>query len=203
MGKGSKREWGYASYTDDDRLIYTSYENDGTVNRYEDNGDGGHTHERWENKDDYNSGKDPEQARYESNKSSNPSTGEVQGNGGCYLTSACMRFFREKFDDNCYELTVLRWFRDNYVSKEDISHYYRVAPIIVERINKEKNSNLIYDYIYDSVVYYCVTEIEKGNYEEAYKRYKDSVVALETYYNMQSDKKTISKKTRKLVNSYV
>ena len=121
----------------------------------------------------------------------------------CYLTSACMRFFREKFDDNCYELTVLRWFRDNYVSKEDISHYYRVAPIIVERINKEKNSNLIYDYIYDSVVYYCVTEIEKGNYEEAYKRYKDSVVALETYYNMQSDKKTISKKTRKLVNSYV
>ena len=41
----------------------------------------------------------------------------------CYLTSACMKYFQEKFDDNCYELTVLRWFRDNFVSKEDIQHY--------------------------------------------------------------------------------
>lgn len=49
----------------------------------------------------------------------------------CYLTSACMKYFQEKFDDNCYELTILRWFRDNFVSKEDIEHYYEVAPIIV------------------------------------------------------------------------
>ena len=42
----------------------------------------------------------------------------------CYLTSACMKYFQEKFDDNCYELAVLRWFRDNFVSKEDIEHYY-------------------------------------------------------------------------------
>ena len=54
----------------------------------------------------------------------------------CYLTSACMKYFQEKFDDNCYELTVLRWFRDNFVPKEDIEHYYEVAPIIVEAINK-------------------------------------------------------------------
>ena len=43
-----------------------------------------------------------------------------------------MKYFKENFDDNCYELTVLRWFRDNFVSKEDIKHYYEVAPIIVE-----------------------------------------------------------------------
>ena len=44
--------------------------------------------------------------------------------------------FSRKFDDNCYELSVLRWFRDNFVTKEDIEHYYEVAPIIVEIINK-------------------------------------------------------------------
>ena len=44
----------------------------------------------------------------------------------CYLTTACMKYFQENFDDNCYELTVLRWFRDNFVSKEDIEHYYEV-----------------------------------------------------------------------------
>ena len=52
-------------------------------------------------------------------------------NGGWYLTSACMKFFQDKFDDKCYELTVLRWFRDNFVSSEDIEHYYETAPYII------------------------------------------------------------------------
>ncbi len=100
----------------------------------------------------------------------------------CYLTSACMKYFQENFDDNCYELTVLRWFRDNFVSKEDIKHYYEVAPIIVEAINKEKKSSIIYDYIYDSIVYYCVEQIEQGNYDKAYMRYKNSVLTLEEQF---------------------
>ena len=45
MGKGSNIDWGYASYTDDGRLIYTSYEKSGSVNRYEELEGGGHTHE--------------------------------------------------------------------------------------------------------------------------------------------------------------
>ena len=100
----------------------------------------------------------------------------------CYLTSACMKYFQEKFDDNCYELTVLRWFRDNFVSKEDIEHYYEVAPIIVEAINKEEQSDIIYDYIYDNVVDYCVEQIEQGNYDKAYSRYKNSVLILEDQF---------------------
>ena len=100
----------------------------------------------------------------------------------CYLTSACMKYFQEKFDDNCYELTVLRWFRDNFVSKEDIEHYYEVAPIIVEAINKEEQSDIIYDYIYDNIVDYCVEQIEQGNYDKAYSRYKNSVLILEDQF---------------------
>lgn len=105
------------------------------------------------------------------------------GSGGCYLTSACMKYFQEKFDDNCYELTVLRWFRDNFVSKEDIEHYYEVAPIIVETINKEEKSGIIYDYIYNNIVDYCVEQIEQGNYEAAYNRYKNSVLVLEEQFS--------------------
>ncbi|MDO5556915.1 MAG: hypothetical protein Q4G05_01540 [Clostridia bacterium] len=104
------------------------------------------------------------------------------GSGSCYLTSACMKYFQEKFDDNCYELTVLRWFRNNFVSKEDIEHYYEVAPIIVETINKEENSGIVYDYIYDNIVDYCVKQIEQGNYDAAYSRYKNSVLALEQQF---------------------
>lgn len=104
------------------------------------------------------------------------------GSGGCYLTSACMKYFQEKFDDNCYELTVLRWFRDNFVSKEDIEHYYEVAPIIVENINKEEKANIIYDYIYDNIVDYCVEQIEQGNYDKEYSRYRNSVLTLEEQF---------------------
>ena len=114
-----------------------------------------------------------------------------------------MEHFKNEFDDNCYELTVLRWFRDNFVPDEDVKHYYRVAPSIVEEINKEEKNSLIYDYIYDNVVDYCVTEIEKGNYMNAYNRYKESIISLEEHYIRQTDKQTISKKSRKLINLHV
>ena len=112
----------------------------------------------------------------------------------CFLTTACMRYMQENFDDNCYELIVLRWFRDNFVSTDDKKHYYDVAPKIVEAIGKEIDSNLIYNYIYDNVVDYCVTQIENGNYNEAYKRYKDSIQLLEKYYIslLTSDLKNIN-----------
>ena len=100
----------------------------------------------------------------------------------CFLTTACMRHFNIDFDDNCYELTVLRWFRDNFVLKEDVEHYYEIAPIIVENINKEEGSEIIYNYIYDNIVDYCVEQIEQGNYVQAYNRYKNSVLALEAKF---------------------
>ena len=186
---GQNRDWGYASYDidryddySDSNLQYTSYEKNGSVNRYKDNGDGGHSHSYYKSSDSYNNGEGPDYNRNESNSSSNPSIKEVQNSGGCYLTSACMKNFKENFDDNCYELVVLRWFRDNFVSKEDIEHYYEVAPIIVEMINKEEQSDIIYDYIYDNIVGYCVEQIEQGNYDKAYNRYKNSVLVLEEQF---------------------
>lgn len=101
---------------------------------------------------------------------------------GCYLTTACMRHYLNDFDDNCYELTVLRWFRDNFVSAEDIDHYYKIAPYIVAGIDEDTNPNLVYDYIYDNIVDACVTAIENGDYEFAYNRYKNSILKLEEAY---------------------
>lgn len=96
----------------------------------------------------------------------------------CYLTTACMRHFQGEFDDRCYELTVLRWFRDNFVSKEDIELYYNVAPIIVRNIEELDDNNKIYNYIYEYIVNACVKAIENGDYDFAYNRYKSSVLAL-------------------------
>ena len=100
----------------------------------------------------------------------------------CYLTSACMKYFQKNFDDKCEELTILRWFRDNFVSQEDIKHYYVTAPIIVEAINNIENNDKIYNYIYENVISTCVNAIKKGDYEFAYNRYKNSVLTLEEQF---------------------
>lgn len=104
------------------------------------------------------------------------------GSGGCFLTSACMHAMTDCFDDNCYELQALRWFRDNYVSQRDIEHYYRVAPAIVTSIDKQPNKNDIYKSIFENVISACVTAIEKRDYEFAYSTYRDSVLSLEEQY---------------------
>ena len=51
-----------------------------------------------------------------------------------------------------------------------MKHYYKIAPIIVEKIDK------------DNIVDYCVKQIEQGNYKAAYNRYKNSVLALEEQF---------------------
>lgn len=101
---------------------------------------------------------------------------------GCYLTSACLQHFQNEFDDNCEELTILRWFRDNYVTKDDIKHYYETAPIIVEAINKIDKCEKIYEYIYEHVVLACVEAIKNGDYIFAYDRYKTSIQTFEEQF---------------------
>lgn len=176
--------WGYASYDvdddDNDKLSYTRYEKSGRVNKYTDNGDGGHSHSTWSSSDDYDMGEDPDWYRSESNENTNPSEEEVEERSGCYLTTACMQQMQENFDDKCYELEILRWFRDKYVSKEDKKHYYEVAPQIVEKLDKMEYKEFVYSYIYKNLVAKCVDNIEQGNYGEVYSRYKNSITNFET-----------------------
>ncbi len=104
---------------------------------------------------------------------------EVETNSNCYLTTACLRYKKEDFQDDCYELQTLRWFRDIFVSEEDIWYYEQVAPIIVEAIDQSPERDKIYDYIYIKVIVECLEAIEQGNYDLAYHKYKNSVLMLE------------------------
>lgn len=108
----------------------------------------------------------------------------------CFLTTACMRFYHADFKDDCYELTMLRWLRDNCVMDEDVTHYYEVAPLIVECI-ESGDPKSVYPYIYQNLVSYCVSEIEVGNYENAVARYKQVVADLENFYLIGSGEKAL------------
>lgn len=103
---------------------------------------------------------------------------------GCYLTTACLKHFADQFCDDCYELTTLRWFRDNFVNSSDISMYYKIAPLVVEKINLLPNEeqNAVYNDIYHNVISACVHFIEENKYDLAYKRYKESVMDLKAKF---------------------
>lgn len=180
---GKSRAFGYTSVhvdeaTGKETYMYTRFEKDGSVNRYIDNGEGGHAHERWRDKNDFIDEMPADWKREAPHP--NPPEGDVKG--GCYLTTACMQHYKKDFDDNCYELTMLRWFRDTLMKKEDVMHYYRVAPTIVDCISREKYSEVIFEKIYKSIILPCVKAIEVEDYYFAYKRYKETVLAFEQKY---------------------
>ena len=97
----------------------------------------------------------------------------------CFLSSACLKYKRNDFRDDCYELRVLRWFRDIFVSEEDIIYYEKIAPIIVRAIEENPECDKIYDYIYIRIVGEAIEAIEQGNYDLAYHKYKSGVLMLE------------------------
>lgn len=99
---------------------------------------------------------------------------------GCYLTSACVE--QKGLPDDCYELTTLRAFRDQYISKLNdgqnlIDQYYATAPLIVSKINSLPNKDEIYDRLYEHIQK-CIFEIEHQNFSTALNLYKDMVEKL-------------------------
>ena len=64
----------------------------------------------------------------------------------CFITTACVHHY--KLSDDCYQLTTLRYFRDNYVKKlpngdKLIARYYSLAPKLVVLLNHHPKEDLI------------------------------------------------------------
>lgn len=98
-----------------------------------------------------------------------------------------MAYYKDDFNDNCFELKVLRKFRDEFVPHEEVKHYYMVAPIIVKNIKAEKYSATMFEKIYIGVVKPCVADIINKNYAKAYERYKNTILAFENKYCNQQE----------------
>lgn len=106
----------------------------------------------------------------------------------CYITTAVCESLGK--DDDCYELTILRDYRDNYLrsTKEGealVDAYYDIAPSIVKRINKSENSSEIYHGIYDKYLKPCIKLLESQKLEECKSLYTDMVFGLEKKFLIQ------------------
>lgn len=103
----------------------------------------------------------------------------------CYITTAVCESLDKP--DDCYELTLLREYRDGYLlSTEDgrriVEEYYNIAPTIVKRINREEHAEEIYREIWDRYLGPCVHLIEEDGKEECCRLYSDMVRSLERKY---------------------
>lgn len=110
---------------------------------------------------------------------------ESSSSGGCFLTSACTN--ARGLDDDCYELTTLRSFRDTWLKSQpggsnEIKEYYRIAPKIVEEIDSRSDKFSIYERIYEQLVSPCLRLIENKEYDAAFALYKDQTLALAASY---------------------
>lgn len=105
--------------------------------------------------------------------------------GLCYITTAVCES-QQKADD-CYELSVLRGYRDHYLMKTDngrelVEEYYEIAPILVQIIDMHKSSGEIYEEIYIDYLLPCIKQIEAGEPEACRQTYMGMVTFLETKY---------------------
>ena len=102
----------------------------------------------------------------------------------CFLTTACTQL--KGLPDHCHELTVLRRFRDEYLKKLPegeamINEYYRVAPLIVEKMKLCPEEETTLNEIFKTITT-CVAYIELNQPGEALMAYKTMVLDLSEKY---------------------
>ena len=133
----------------------------------------------------YNKGYDyGAEHRYEG--SSNDSDSGSEDKGGCYLTTACVAAMG--LTDRCYELDVLRSFRDNVLlrtprGRKAVKEYYNLAPEIITAIEEKEGPNAInvFQGLYPEIQK-IVNFILSGNFESAFQNYKQMTSQLKTNY---------------------
>ena len=93
---------------------------------------------------------------------------------GCFITTAAVSHMH--LADDCEELTILRKYRDQLINedpefKKIVLEYYKVAPQIVDEINKDDNKNQILDNIYNELVVPVTNYLKDGQIKEAKEHY--------------------------------
>lgn len=103
----------------------------------------------------------------------------------CYITTAVCETFGKP--DDCYELTLFRNYRDNYLMQQPdgeavVREYYDVAPTIVKRINKQPDRAKIYRSVWNTYLSPCLSMIEQGNNQSCKELYMEMVRDLQEKY---------------------
>lgn len=126
---------------------------------------------------------------FPTNKIGKSSYDSIKGgfkNGICYITTAVCKSLQKP--DDCYELNLLRKYRDEYLLANTshgvsvVKEYYDIAPTIVKHIDKKQNADQIYREVWNTYLSPCVTLIETNKNEECKDIYCRMVRDLQAKY---------------------
>lgn len=103
----------------------------------------------------------------------------------CYITTAVCNSFGKA--DDCYELVMLRNFRDFYLLKTEcgeqlVKEYYCMAPKIVKKIDQLPERDNIYLEIWETYLQHCIKFIQTNELEACKNLYVKMVKQLENTF---------------------
>lgn len=113
---------------------------------------------------------------------------------GCFITTAtCMSLNK---GDDCEELMAMRRYRDmstvkNPLIAELVREYYRIAPVIVKRIDVRPEKVQIYQQLWDKYISKTYACIKREDYDNATKLYVSMVADLSEEYGVKLRKEAV------------
>lgn len=113
--------------------------------------------------------------------SSTTSYSSSTSGGLCFITTAAVKAL--SLDDDCSQLNELRRFRDEYMNsteegQELVLEYYRIAPSIVEKLDKLPNSEEEYIALWSDYISPSCNAIQEQKWNEAMTIYINMVRSL-------------------------
>lgn len=116
-----------------------------------------------------------------------PPAESTKKSGWCFITTAVCEYLGKP--DDCFELTTLRNFRDNWLAlqpggKEEIREYYEIAPTIVEKLSTSDEKDSLYEKIRLEYIEPCLKKILHGHNEDCRAHYRAMVVALKKKFSI-------------------
>jgi hypothetical protein len=103
----------------------------------------------------------------------------LQPQGGCFITTAICEELG--LPDDCYYLETLRDFRDNVMLTNPkwkllVEQYYKIAPGLVEKINRRADKEECYQMMRDDYLVPAISLIEKKEHTLAIQLYREMVI---------------------------
>lgn len=99
----------------------------------------------------------------------------------CILSSASVAY--KGLPDNCYELELLRNFRDTFMCKlpngeQLIQEYYSLSDSIIEKVEQNKTGNEFYEKVFNELIIPSVKLIEEKQHDKAFQYYRNFVLNI-------------------------
>ena len=112
----------------------------------------------------------------------------LESSSGCFITTATCSFLHKP--DDCDELETMRAFRDRYLkTSEDgdclVKEYYRIAPVIIQRIDAHENREAVYNRLYTHYLIPSLNAIRIGDAKNARNIYIQMVLDLCAQYDVE------------------